>query len=288
MITNTATPSWNSDLYKHYWRRRTFIQEYRTKVVPEYSQYTLVANSDYSGATIWYGDDYVIDQNTGYISLVNPQKTTLYYDTVQTAYVDKLVGKYAFFRDASVTSQPSATATDIFVIQSGYTISSDSTWKYASPAKALTSYFHEEYGEWEWLSSSDASEYPMNSVVDGYQYDYKGILFDNVRTAPKFITGSYTGTGTYGTINDPITLDIQTPTPIMVTIYAHGSPGFTNGLQGSNVNGNSILWTPSVSSIMNRTFKFKDTILSWYPVYNVDQYSSMNASNVTYEYIVIC
>lgn len=56
-------------------------------------------------------------------------------------------------------------------------------------------------GAWSYLHSSDRAAYPDSGIVDGYEYEYLGVPFDNAVVAPKIATGSYVGTGTHGTSN---------------------------------------------------------------------------------------
>ncbi len=62
-------------------------------------------------------------------------------------------------------------------------------------------YVSNEAGSWQYLQSSSRSAYPDSGTSGGYEYEYLGIPFDNAVTAPKIETGSYVGTGTYGTSN---------------------------------------------------------------------------------------
>ena len=56
-------------------------------------------------------------------------------------------------------------------------------------------------GSWQYVQSSDRNAYPDSGEQDGYEYEYLGIPFDNAVGAPKVETGSYVGTGTYGSSN---------------------------------------------------------------------------------------
>ena len=57
-------------------------------------------------------------------------------------------------------------------------------------------------GDWEYIQSSSRSAYPDSGEQDGYEYQYLGIPFDNAASPHvKSATGSYVGTGKYGSSN---------------------------------------------------------------------------------------
>ena len=99
-------------------------------------------------------------------------------------------------------------------------------------------------GDWEFLQSFDRDAYPDSGEQDGYEYQYLGVPFENAVTAPKIATGSYTGTGTYGSSNpNSLTFEFD---PKIVFVY-HAISGFQIDTS-SNFNGCFIWAIPATEA----------------------------------------
>ncbi len=73
------------------------------------------------------------------------------------------------------------------------------------------------YGEWEDVYSPNRNAYPDSGIVDGYEYQFIGKPFDVLLNPVHIATGSYIGTGTYGSNNpNSLTFDFE---PKLVMIY---------------------------------------------------------------------
>ena len=68
-------------------------------------------------------------------------------------------------------------------------------------SSAVSTKFVDGIGPWEYVQSNDRKAYPDSGIVEGVEYQYLGIPFANIVTAPTIVTGSYVGTGTHGASN---------------------------------------------------------------------------------------
>ena len=64
-------------------------------------------------------------------------------------------------------------------------------------SSAVSTKFVDGIGPWEYVQSNDRKAYPDSGIVEGVEYQYLGIPFANIVTAPTIVTGSYVGTGDY-------------------------------------------------------------------------------------------
>ena len=151
------------------------------------------------------------------------------------------------------------------------------------------------YGDWEYVQSSSRSAYPDSGEQDGYEYQYLGIPFDNAVAAPKIVTGSYVGTGKYGSSNpNSLTFDFE-PKFIMISSIERNEyfsifPCFSLPENyPSNVGyGWSGLWNGTLTAMDDNYAKLVDNTLSWY--YKGSSSASirqLNSSDTTYTYLAI-
>lgn len=140
--------------------------------------------------------------------------------------------------------------------------------------------------------SNEPDTFPVNDAVDSVWYTYLGVPFENAVTAPKIVTGSYTGTGT-NSASTPVTLTFDfSPKFILIapdSYMAYGDsnvhsekyyvqiwmPGITKTLF-YKFNGNSARYT----SVSGNTFSFYEIISG-----NGGNIGTLNASGKTYYYI---
>lgn len=185
---------------QHWWKRRTPAKEIyqASESVPSINY---VAVGWQTSLNVSYSDSYSLNQNTGEISLVSPT-TEILETNSQTASAlniinTKLYGKYFNTSKSSVIYK-----IDKQLVVGDITLETD--W-YVLSGRGLTLTSSKTYipaGEWEYLQSSDRSEYPDSGEQDGYEYQYLGVPFENAASAHvKIATGSYVGTGKYGSSN---------------------------------------------------------------------------------------
>lgn len=174
--------------YKQYWWARKKVS-YVEKQTQSTSQ--VLADGSWP-VTITYANSISIDQLTGEISLIDPQTVTL----TNGGEENTLLGKYC--KTSGVTPEKVLKFPE-----------SNVSWEFntgtprfirGTPVYIVTD---DEIisNIVEYVRSSTRSAYPDSGVSGGYEYEYLGIPFDNAVTAPKIETGSYVGTGTYGSAN---------------------------------------------------------------------------------------
>lgn len=144
-------------------------------------------------------------------------------------------------------------------------------------------------GESFYVYSADRSAYPDSGEQDGYEYQYLGVPFEDLPNAPKIETGSYTGTGKYGSSNpNKLTFD---GTPVYCVIFGTEKTksyvyyGFLSF--GSPVG--AYLRNPSTGSTVQGTMIYstfsKDSI-SWYTTQGNEE--QLNRPDIEYFYVALC
>lgn len=153
-------------------------------------------------AEIPYASDLDIGADGKSISLKNPENLSVSYDQYRNA--NNLKGKYFKLFDYSEEPQLSD---EIYYMDPGeQDVTRYSGGVYEINGYAYTVSVSKGYSEeYEFVQSSDKATYPESGEKDGYYYQYIGIPFDNAVTAPQIATGSYVGTGKYGS-NSPNSL----------------------------------------------------------------------------------
>lgn len=152
--------------------------------------------------------------------------------------------------------------------------------KYATPiAKVVTAIAAVvPAGDWQYLQSSNRNAYPDSGTQDGYEYEYLGIPFDNAVTAPKIETGSYVGTGTYGSGGKNSLTFGFVPAILIITAdyvnnhYVNSGYIVCNSGGHSGQNGN-------IEAIVD------GNTVSWYSGNNAQV--QLNTSGLTYKYVAI-
>lgn len=242
-----------------YWWRRRIIGGSYILFKNSISTYT---NSASATLTLLYSDSVSVSQEDGTITLVSPQsftgrgeQTTLYINGHYFSY-DNGATIYFAEQDAQIK------ITTSIQIQC---------------AKCVSVYF-EDNGPWQYLHSPNRNAYPDSGAQDGYEYEYLGIPFDNAVNGVKIETGSYVGTGEFGS-GKKNTLTFSRK-PLAVIIQAIDARRFAVLLNGCT-SGNAV----SIGSGGRVNVSWTDTSVSWY---NSEKSSiQMNDSGITYYYIAI-
>ena len=265
---------------QHWWKRRTsgkYVAIFGDAKRLNIWQGTLSGSTSFNH----YSDSLNISQSDGTFSLATDTTLQLSVNTYQNA--NQLRGKY-FYCTAELLENAVTKDKVYFVpVTASAQISDEgSSIRYISiECQDVTTKV--EFGEWEYVQSSDRHTYPDSGEQDGYEYQYLGIPFDNATTAPKITTGSYVGTETSRTIsvsfNSPITafiicaLDRVVITSVRdwsMGIYLRGSKkmaalesGFIRDLNVSiSDDGKTISWSGSAEySDLPLTFNANGTYL---------------------------
>lgn len=271
---------------QHWWKRRTILQEIKIA-----NSYTAVDLSDQpsttAGVTISYSESAHVDAATNRIELDHPTTVDVSYSKYTNANV--LAGKYFKnpVHDEIRYVEPGTQATRSSRDYSGS--SSGKMYKVTIQTKATS--IATEIGDWEYLQSNDRGAYPDSGISGGYEYQYLGQPFglDNLLGGTKIATGSYTGTGKYGSDN-PNTLTLDFVPQLILIFWAHS---------GGNAP-NAIAW---LGKDMGFSYKPAGSNGQWYYTYPItvlppngtdmrwyspaDVSAQMNGSGVEYRYFAI-
>lgn len=181
---------------QHWWKRRSAKVTYKLTQKSNQVVFTWAYGQTDTGYTVEYSEKL---SSTG---LADPVKSAkVYFDS--SAHPDDTSGllKGVFFYGR----ESGGAIGDLFFVEKNapdlVTGSYNGfTGRFVSGC-SLVENLSVQYGEWEYVQSSSRSAYPDSGEQDGYEYHYLGIPFENAATAPKIATGSYVGTGKYGSSN---------------------------------------------------------------------------------------
>lgn len=242
-------------------------EQWNWEVVKSNSTYSLilVQSGNTSRTYVRYSDDIILDSD-GNISLAEP--ITQIYPTYNSAGSLQLDNKYvqlSSFSYADAEVQPVR-------FSDGVTFVSGNTYRLTYRiVDAL--YRRTLFG---YVNSPSPDAYPP-AVSDGYTYNPLGQLGDKVRIA----TGSYTGTGTYGSSN-PNSLTFSFPPEFLVV-----SPNqelyrlfLVRGMTKSNT-------SPTGGSDSNVAVAWDGSTVSWYGDSTGEAYLQLNRRGTPYFYFAI-
>lgn len=230
----------------------------------------IMSSSSTSDVSIQYSSEVSVSPDFT-ISLVNPQTISIGYNTYTNA--DVLKGKYF------ITQYSSAAGTVLFAAENAEF--ARQTGPYGvyvkSGCSGVSGYARRE--SQGFVYSSDRNAFADGKNADGFNYYYVGVPFENAAGATKIETGSYTGTGKYGSSNkNRLTFDIV---PAIVIVFGKGAFGsmvlFVNGWRSYTRIGAS-------SGSGDQVSAWEDKTLTWYSTANAgNQFNSAG----DYGYIAI-
>lgn len=291
----------------HWWRRRTAIRVYRydevatpqiQTTVPELASSvpsaTLVVNRDANTGSsavdrnFYYSSSIEIDQSTGEVKLVNPESS--YFKVGYGNGFSATEGTYF----TNVYENPTAVYEGAITASNGTQKVGGFYYQYLkSGVKVITSEkvfdHYTDLGDWEYVTSISKETYPENGYLNGYIYEYLGIPFDNVVNRARIETGSYVGTGTYGSGNkNSLTFD-KPPKMLIIASPANTSYGDTRSynllLYISGFNGLApSRFTNKTDGFYMVTISGSGNTVSWYS--DESSLYQLNVSGATYDYIV--
>lgn len=268
-----------SEINLHWWKRRT--EESGYELVLQNAQAVYIANN--FPVTLYYGDSVTINSANGLMAIPNYSSITVYDGTD----VSILNGKY--FADA-------ASANSVVYMGQAGIIAEVQRPESGGELRAI--YYASEYrceyfnniGEYEYVSSPDRNAYPDSGTEGIFSYQYLGVPFENAREGAKIVTGSYVGTGTYGSSNpNSLTFDFTPKFVLLGISISRTFFGVNNGVENFVIlpwgtatgfyylsNGNASYYNPLV---------FEGDTMSWYNETNVAY--QLNNSGTTYYYVAI-
>lgn len=252
---------------QHWWRTRS-----------ESGQWT-ITKGDIANVEIMYlgqSDlsiqcaDSVELNSSNQLQLVNPTTVTIPDGSART-YIPKLYGKYYILNSKFYYNPP------------GYSMNENRTWEgdayrtgYNLPSQLVQSYYATS-GEIKYVYSTNRNAYPDSGTVSGVTYWYLGIPFDNAVKAPKCASGTYVGSGTYGSGSpNKIQLDF---TPRFVIILKSDIDLSSSAYPLSSM----MFWVEGQTKYGTNTFSVSGNVISWYASSAAVQ---LNVSGTKYCYYV--
>lgn len=309
-MSENATPnsvfSWLGKFNAYWWKRRIMVGHYE----PDYTN--ISSNVEMFNVTLGtqialtYAFSVSFDAQGGVI-FDNPVTEEMSATYVDTFIVDNAplyaktssMTEWLYFPKGTTSGSSSSTIYES-TISSGKKLTANVDATSSKRAKTVGSVWTEEPGDVELVYSKDRDAYPDSGIVDGYEYEYLGVPFENLPTAPKIETGSYIGTGTYGE-SSPNSLTFSfVPKAIMVFRCSTRNINHQGSLVRSDANDNyffqlmSLMTTEFIGGrgfggySNNRPYGKKSDdgkTVSWYQA-DSGEYQ-MNSLNEEYGYIVI-
>lgn len=287
---------------QHTWKRRAVAGSYAlvkgdvvAASISNYDSFVCTGAYNTTVSDVSYADSVEVD-DSGNISLVNP--STVSVSNIEYNNASVLAGKYfkkelrngagnivvTQYAYVPVGSTPSAIGKAGDVTGSNGGVYFGSAYAVGMAQQIVTAEYTEEYGEWEFVVSADRNAHPDNGVENGYEYQYCGIPFENAAQIPvKIATGSYIGTGTYGSGNkNSLTFDFE---PKFLLIVQNGTYGSSLGFF---FNGNTVLWFFGTDATKKNTASLSSGTLTWYtPETSSADYYQLNSYGESYNYIAI-
>lgn len=219
----------------------------------------------------------------GTVTFVNPTSVTITPGTqAAITALNGLVGKYAYSpRVAGDSSYAQKYGKNFGIVK----IQDGTTWSggnyYATASKPFILIISDSGTETVvgYVNSPDPSAYPP-SVSDGYTYTPLGQLGSKVQIE----TGSYVGTGTYGSSNPNSLTFGSRPKTVILSVYASGiMVGMTmiNGQTTATPYG----YSNSLQSSFWNTITWTSNGVSWYNSSSAE--NQLNVSNLRVYYIAI-
>lgn len=270
--------------YAQHWWKRT-----KKTIKKSDSKERNISYSSESGSVTECKISYSSNINVSDGSLISPVNITVSY----THPTSVLNGKY-FIMTTAPKGDTDLEGSKIYFGQSSVGTKSSGGIYYTYITCQLVSI---ETSEPEYVQSSDRSAYPDSGEQDGYEYQYLGIPFENAATAPKIATGSYVGTGKYGSSN-PNSLTFEFAPKLLFITRSNGDGNFYGAY---DIAGNpidcSILTTIYTAGLGFATVSSGDALsgyarksedgrtISWYHRRNAS--SQANYSGYTYYYFAI-
>lgn len=285
--------SWIGKYAQYWWKRRVIdtIQKAQfDQTVDSASNnttYYIVKNNG-GDATVNISDNVIVD-SSGNIKLENPVAKKF---SITSSDRDVLKGKYV----ETVNTIDAEYKSKIYYVPQNTEYMDTQFYGdyyvlYSSTIVTLKVVSVSAPGEWKYVQSSNRSAYPDSGEQDGYEYQYLGVPFENAVGASKIETGSYVGTGTYGSSNpNSLTFGFE---PKVVFIHANGSSSYCQFYCFALTDVySSFGYMGSVDGTMQTTDQYRakvsNNLLNWYYDGGASQaLRQFNSTGFTYTYIAI-
>ena len=279
---------------QHWWARKSLTSI--TMYMEDNQSYSSVYGSYVSfrldRATIYAADSVTFDETTGKHTLVNPVALS----TLSSNGVSNVSGKYVYSPNGGILRGDTDSTTvisEILLLTKVQAASGSNTIaKYSVTTATVlrsTSYVVDT-GVTSYVKSTDRNAYPDSGSDGSFSYAYIGIPFDNAVTAPKIATGTYKGTGSYGSgSKNSLTFDFVPKIVFIVAKEKAMFHGYETTLQEwiILVNGMTKCLTKQASNNSGTgttTISWSGNTVSWYGTWAGAQ---LNTSGVDYLYVAL-
>ena len=235
---------------QHWWRRRESKSHYEA-VISQATEEDVLNTVNAFMVNINYSSDITIS-SSGKVTLLAPiknltiEENDLSRSGTGVSKANTLKGKYwngtmigpsDYERDLgdryTAPNAPNAKMTDYGDYK-----------KLTLQSSAVSTKFVDGIGPWEYVQSNDRKAYPDSGIVEGVEYQYLGIPFANIVTAPTIVTGSYVGTGKTGKSN-PNQITLAEPFKILC-IYGMQWPDSYRSIDNSGTGETSVIIPGSI------------------------------------------
>lgn len=283
--------AWLGRFNEHYWMRRA-VSTFEEKT--DITALTAVTTTE-GARSIQYSNSISIDPYTGELTLVNPSTVGIVRSGEGAQTLAELSPCYitnlAFNANKVLYLPEGSTSGNINSSTIGYSSSAVQLgYNTAIPVKAQNVKSRVEKGVVECVFSTNRNAYPDSGIVDGYEYEYLGVPFEKLPTAPQIETGSYVGTGTYGASNpNSLTFSFK-PKMLMIACYNYVPTidGTTNDQKGITILMDMVSGEYGlIQNYGSQLYcKYQENVLSYYAG---QKYASvqLNTSGTIYYYLAI-
>ena len=288
-LMNLGIP--NSDVLKnidkHYWKRQEV--EFSTVVTSTTTMYIYRNAANNESNTIYYSDNVsvVLDSDTNALKVVLDNPIAITYSCSNATPIDILEGKYWSFDADAYVSGSNIDSENVYYSEtlSKYVAPNNNSGGYYITIKAAQVKAQDTVtGDIEYVFAESEDAYPKG-YDENYKYTYMGALEDNVLSPMKTQTGSYVGTGTYGSDNpNTLTFDFV-PKLVIVKL---------KGLMSVYGSGNSFFYVAGdmgafalneLSSDYGINISLVGNTLTWFSTKDANYQA--NYSGYTYMYVAI-
>lgn len=214
-------------LHLHWWRMRSTSPFYYEKK-GTVTTYDVASSSGYTYPYTYTVADSIRIDSDGYMYLVNPKHIEISYAAHNTTFASMFAGKYFIEHEYGETDKITNYLHYAYPDTSGtyddWDERDQEDWYKLTLTKvsSVTAVYDDGCGEWAYVSGGTADAYP-NGVVDGVEYDYLGIPFENARVPARIVYGSYVGTGKYGA-NNPTSLTFDFAPKVVMMLGCGTTP----------------------------------------------------------------
>lgn len=287
-LDETAVPddafAWLGKYNQHWWKLNT-VNTFQEISIGETKYRSVIVQSNSLSKQSFQTSNSVEIDESGNIILSAPISTVkLSYsdssDTVNAA----LNGKYFISTNVGTSNFSTnpiennkvyfAESLDAKDTSSGYC-----TNGYVSEVSIVTKTSVSLYG---YAQSSDRNAYPDSGITDNFEYEYLGIPFDNAVNASRIETGSYVGTGTYGSSN-PNTLTFGFAPKLVFILGVSESATYISSAIMPAVCPKFL-----VNAKANNIVSLSDKTMTWYTEYSsLQALYQLNDRGTIYHYIAI-